>query len=380
MSDVFPPRVRLTALATVVILVLGLMTASFRLGTQSAGITLPEDFEVLSELYSRIQLEAVEAPGDRVLLEGAMRGMVESIGDPHAVYYDPEAFSSFEELLDGTFSGVGLMLEESPSGLTIVRVLPGTPAEAAGVRVGERIVSVNGEDTRELPVSVVVGMVTGPEGTPVRLGLESDEGVREVEMLRARIDLPNVEAEMLDPRTGYVQLIQFSEGSATKVRAAIDELIAQGAEGLVFDLRGNPGGLLREAVRVASLFIDEGPIVSVEEREGEREVFEATGEAVTDLPLVVLVDEGSASASEIVAGALQDHGRAQLVGEKTFGKATVQAVRMLSDGSGVKFTTARYYTPSGRSVADLVPDREVIGEEAQLAAAREVLTAVLAGR
>jgi carboxyl-terminal processing protease len=308
--------------------------------------------------------------------------MLGTLADPYATYYDADAFASFSSELEGRFSGVGLRLEESPEGLQVVTVFEGTPAGSAGIEVGERIVSVDGRDVRGLPIETVVKLVQGLEGSHVTLGLEAGSaGPRSLTLTRARIDVPNIEARLLPDGVGYVQLVQFSDDAAERVREVVRRLLAEGATGVVFDLRRNPGGYLDEAVDVTGVFVEDGPIVSVEERGRPKQTLSAVGTAATDLPLVVLVDQGSASASEIVAGAIQDLDRGTVVGEKTFGKGTVQTVRRLADGSGVKFTTARYFTPSGDSIegVGVVPDEQVSGDDAQLEAARRALAAMVAG-
>lgn len=383
-------RNRVLAIACAVVLLAGMLTVAYQFGAASesggsgagAPTGLPGDFSALADLYERITTEAVDPPSHEVLLEGAIEGMLDQLDDPYAAYYDASEFMAFSELLDGTFSGVGVMVEETPEGVTIVNVLEGTPAEQAGLEEGERIVSVDGEDVREAPLQAVVQKVQGEEGTTVVLGLEGgSQGPREVPVTRAQIDRPVVDVEQLDGGAVHIRLLQFTEGAGERLRTLVSEHLQQGGTGIVLDLRGNPGGLLREAVSVASVFIEDGPIVSVEERGRERQSFEATGEAFADVPLVVLVDATSASASEIVAGAVQDLNRGVVVGAPTFGKGTVQTVRPLRDGSGVKFTTAEYFTSSGDSIegTGIAPDRVVTDEDEQLAAAQEALRGQLVG-
>jgi carboxyl-terminal processing protease len=372
---------RLTAVAVSVVLVTGLVTVAYALGARVApppavGAELPAGFEVLGEVYDRIQAGAVEVPDDRELLEGAVDGMLGTLDDPYAVFYDPAIFADVREsLIEGRFTGVGLVLEETPEGLVVLSILPGTPAEHAGVEQGERLVSVDGRDGRGLPIEAVVERVRGEEGTSVVLGFEGGQaGPRELEMVRAEIDLPLVQTRMLEDGAGYARLVQFAGGAARQLRIELESLVAQGAHGIVLDLRGNPGGLLREAVDVASLFIDDGVIVYAKERVGQREPLHARGEA-TDVPLVVLVDQGSASATEIVAAALQHYDRGVLVGTRTFGKGTVQTISRLSDGSGLKLTTAQYFTAANEGIegTGVVPDQLVTDTEGQLATAQEIL-------
>jgi carboxyl-terminal processing protease len=350
-------------------------------GPATTAADTPPDLDVLTELYRHITEDAVDPPDGDVLVEGAIDGMLEALDDPYATYFDADAYRRFSQQLDGTFSGVGLMLEDTPDGPVVVSVLPDTPAEAAGIESGERIVSVDGEDVTDLPLETIVGLVTGEAGTTVTVGFDDgSEGARELELTRAEIDLPLVEAELLDDGIAHVQLFGFSQGAADKTEAALDGLLAQGAEGVVLDLRRNPGGLLTQAVDVASLFLADELVVTVREAGGEERDMHATGAGDTDLPLVVLVDGGTASASEIVAAALQEGGRAEVVGEPTFGKGTVQTVRDLGGDAGVKFTTAEYFTPSGDSIegTGVQPDRAVAEDDDPLVAATDVLRDLLA--
>lgn len=385
-------RNRVLAIACIAVLAAGMLTIAYQLGLQSAstGVDttadgtsgLPPDLSPIGDVYERVTTEAVDPPSHEELLQGAIEGMLEELEDDYAVYYDAAEFTTFSELLDGTFSGVGVMVEETPEGVTIVNVLSDTPAETAGLEVGERIVAVDGEDVREDPLQAVVQRVQGEEGTTVRLGLEGGpSGPREVEVVRAQLDRPVLDVERLDGGVVHAQLLQFTEQAGERLREELEEELADGASGVVLDLRGNPGGLLREAVDVASIFIESGTIVSVQERGQERQSYPATGDALSDVPLVVLVDGSSASASEIVAGAVQDLERGRVVGTSTFGKGTVQTVRPLGDGSGLKFTTAEYFTSSGDSIegVGIAPDRVVADAEAQLAAAQEELHAQLVG-
>jgi carboxyl-terminal processing protease len=384
------PLTALTASACALVLFCSSLVVAYSLGAASdsppptalaPATTRATAPAIVGELLERIRTEAVDAPPEEVLVEAALEGMLETLDDPYALYYDATEFARFNQNLDGSFSGVGLLLEELPDGPTVVRALPDTPAQRAGIETGERIVSVDGEDVRDLPLAAIVDLVTGEEGTDVTLGLEGGpQGPREVELTRETIEAPTVESELLDDGAGIAHLITFSQNAAEELRDTIDGLLASGAEGIILDLRGNPGGLLNEAVDVASIFVDGELVVSVRESSGNERELRAGGDGLTDVPLVVLVDGGSASASEIVAGALQDLDRAEVVGETTFGKGTVQTVRPLSDGGGVKFTTAEYLTPSGDSIegVGVVPDTVAADADEQVAAAQEALRRSLA--
>ena len=341
----------------------------------------PAELDPLTELYNELTAEAVNEPDSEALVEAAMEAMLEELDDPYARYYDAADYAAFSEELDGTYSGVGMELQETGEGLFVVTVFPGTPAEAAGVEAGDQVIGVDGEDVRDEPIEAVVREVRGEEGTDVELEVERDGETLELSITRASIDIPRLDAEMLDDGLGYVRLFQFTGGAGDELLEAVGELVDEGAEGIVLDLRGNPGGLLSEAVRVASAFLSDEVVVRVVERAGEEEALESAGEAFDEIPLVVLVNEGTASASEIVAAAVQAAGRGEVIGEPTFGKGTVQTIKSLPGERGVKFTTAEYLTPAGDSIEDVgvKPDREVAGEEEQLQAAQEFLRSHLAG-
>lgn len=371
-----------------VVLVSGLVLVSYQAGLRQRDPTadLPPEFATLADLYDRLRREAVRVPDDADLAQGAVEGMLDALGDPHAAYYDAEHFAAFNQMLEGAVFGVGIQIEDGDEGIIVVKVLESTPAADAGVVAGERIVSVDGQDVQALPTEHVVALITGEPGTPVTIGFEGGPtGPRELRMTRAEIQLPYVESR-LEGGLGYIEVAQFSDRVGARVRQAAADLTARGARGIVLDLRSNPGGLLREAIDVASVFIEDGVIVTVRSRsDGDargdtEEVYEAEGDALDELPLVVLVDGWSASASEIVAGAIQDLNRGEVVGQQTYGKGTVQTVQILDEGGGVKFTTAEYLTPSGDSIegVGVVPDREVADPDAQLATARETLLQLLA--
>ena len=364
------------------VLLAGIVTASYRLGVRDSG--LPAEFDVLAQIYARVHAEAVKEPDDAALAEGAAVGMLAGLDDPYASYFDAEGFGRFSELLEGSFTGVGLLLEEAPGGvLQVVKVIEGGPAEAAQVEVGERIVSVDGQPMANLPAEEVVRRVRGPEGTAVRVGFEGgSKGPRELQLTRARVELPVIEHRLLPDGVGVIELMEFPEDAGERVRAAVQDLVGQGARGIVLDLRGNPGGLLTEAVSVASVFVEDGPIVQVKERDQPLRAYEAEGKAYGQIPLVVLIDKGTASASEIVAQAVKTHARGRVVGVTSFGKGTVQVVRPLEGGAGVKFTIAEYLGPKGEAIEGkgVAPDvaAEGTAEEQLAAARREALAAAAA--
>ena len=314
----------------------------------------------VDEVRRLLEREALTPSTDESMTAGSVRGLLESLDDPYAAYLDEKHFEYFNEQAGGEFFGVGINIAEREGVVYVVSVIEGTPAEAAGLQAEDEIVSIDGESRDRWDIDEVVTRVRGPEGTEVELGVrrvDEDELVV-FSIVRAQIDIPNVMSRMLDDEVGYLRLLTFNQKSAEDLTEEIAELEAEGATSFVLDLRDNPGGLLNAAVEVASLFIEDGVVVRVEERDRPQTEQRASAGTVTDKSLVLLVNGNSASASEVLAGALQDYGRAKLVGEQTFGKGSVQTVEQLSWGGGVKFTIAHYLTPQGRAIdgVGLTPD------------------------
>jgi carboxyl-terminal processing protease len=325
------------------------------------------DLDRLARVLSLVEQHYVEPVGTGELVDHALRGMVSSL-DPHSRWLDDQEYRSFLQDNAGQYEGIGVEVREHADGVVVVRVLPGGPAARDGLTAGDRITAVNGASIAGSSLSDVSGLLRGERGSAVTLSVlrgRADERVT-VETVRDRIDVEVVEAGPVDGDIAYVRLSGFPEGAADEVRAAARRLLDAGhGAGLILDLRDNPGGLLDEAVALADLFLEDGTIVTVRGRVEGEEVHAATrGGLRADLPVVVLVDGGSASASEVVAGALQDTGRAVLVGTRTFGKGTVQTVMSTRHGGALKLTIARYYTPSGAPVTTdrgRSPDRLVEG-------------------
>ena len=286
----------------------------------------------------------------------AIRGMLASLKDPYTRFLDPKEFKEMQIDTSGELLGVGiqLSLDKETKELTVVSPIEGTPASKAGVQPKDVIVTIDGKSTTGMSTADAVKLIRGPEGSKVVLGLRRKGQILNVPLVRARIEISSVETALNTApdgnKVGYIRLKQFNANASREMRKAIRELESQGAQGYVLDLRSNPGGLLEASVDIARQWLNEGTIVSTRTREGIRDVRRATGSAITDKPMVVLVNEGSASASEILSGALQDNDRAQLVGMKTFGKGLVQSVRGLADGSGMTVTIAKYLTPNGRDI------------------------------
>ncbi len=323
-------------------------------------------FEPLPQIYQIIRSNFYRASEitDEQLLQGAIRGMIEALGDPYSVYFSPEEYQKWQESLAGEYSGVGMEITIRNKRVTVVTPLPGTPAEAAGIQPGDVILAVDGESTEGWTVEQASSRIRGPEGTPVTLTILSKDGtVREITLIRQRIIVESVRyAYKAEERVGYIRLLRFDADTPGLVGRALYSFPLPELAGLVLDLRNNSGGLLYSAVEVASYFIDRGVIVYTKGPAVGDRTYSSRGNSIPNLPLAVLVNEGTASASEIVAGALQDHGVGVLIGRKTFGKGLVQEIVMrLPDGGAIKLTTAEYFTPNGRAVQDvgLTPDIEV---------------------
>jgi len=317
-----------------------------------------EDEAVHAELEEAIEDDFYKDVDEDELQDGALRGMIQALDDRFSTYLTPEQARLFRESVSGQFEGVGLSVEQHRRGLMVARVFEGSPAERAGIRKGDVVTEVNGRSIAGEPTQVATAKIKGEAGTKVSLTvLTPGRGRRRtIELERARIEIPAVEAD-IRTRGGHdlahIRLLEFTEGTHGELRDTIDQMRRQDADGILLDLRGNGGGLLSEAVLVSSIFIEKGRIVSTKGRTKPERVFEAEGEAIDgDIPVVVLVDKGSASASEIVTGALRDRGRGTVVGERTFGKGVFQELEDLSNGGVVELVVGSYYLPNGENISD----------------------------
>jgi carboxyl-terminal processing protease len=286
----------------------------------------------------------------------AIRGMLASLDDPYTRFLDPREFKEMQIDTSGELSGVGiqLSLDKDTKELVVVSPIEGSPASRAGVQPKDVIVSIDGKSTKGMSTEDAVKLIRGQAGTSVKLELRRSGKLVDTALVRERIELHAVDSRV-NPgpngtRIGYIRLKQFNANAAKDMAAALKDLEGKDVQGYVLDLRSNPGGLLMASIAIARQWLDEGVIVSTKTRDGIQDIKRANGRALTRRPLVVLVNEGSASASEILSGALQDNHRAVVVGEKTFGKGLVQSVRSLSDGSGMTVTIAKYLTPNGRDI------------------------------
>ena len=336
------------------------------LATPTQKLTREDLFKPFWEAWDIIHENYVDQPVDDVaLMRGAIKGMLEALGDKHTSYMDPDQYRQANIPLEQEYEGIGAWVDTTGKYLTIITPMPGSPAEKAGLKPSDAIVAIDGEDMTGIDPSLALRRVLGPANTQVTLTINR-EGLTEtfdVTITRAKITIPSVSGKMLDNHIAYVQLFQFAENTDSELRKTLTELFKQEPAGLILDLRNNGGGYLQTAVEVASEFIDKGTLLIEVYGDGTRDVYEAKKNGMaTNIPLVVLVNEGTASASEILAGAIQDYGRAALVGVTTYGKGSVQKwIPLSGDEGAVRVTVARWLTPKERQINEigLSPDYEV---------------------
>jgi len=323
---------------------------------------LPPEFHSISQAWDLLQKNYVDKTKlDPIkMAQGAIRGMVAAVDDPYTEYFSPQSFESTLIDMTGQYHGIGAYIGKKDNQIIIISAMPGSPAEEAGLKSGDMILKIDGQSTDQLNTTEASQKIRGPAGSDVVLMVyrNGDKEPFEKKITRREIKLDSVKFEMRG-QLAYIRIQQFILPTTSDFKKALTEADRQGAKGLILDLRDNPGGLLSEAVDVASQFLIRGIAVKTVDKNGLETVQKVKpGGIAKDLPLIVLVNKGSASASEIVAGALQDNGRAKLAGEKTFGKASVQNFVRLDDGSAIKMTTAHYYTPNGTLISGtgLTPD------------------------
>ncbi|MEK6601144.1 MAG: S41 family peptidase [Candidatus Binatota bacterium] len=322
-----------------------------------------ESLETFTNILAIVRKNYVDEVNTKEMITGAINGMLNSM-DPHSAYLTPELYKELQMDTQGRFGGLGIEITVRNGILTVVSPIEDTPAFKAGVKAGDQILKIEDEFTKDMTIMQAVKKMRGPKGSKINLSIKR-EGASDLlnfSIVRDTIRVQSVRSRLLEEGYAYIRLAQFQERSDRDLQRALEKLSSEkgGIKGLVLDLRNNPGGLLTQAVRVADLFLDSGLIVYTEGRsDNQKQKYFARKEGSwTDIPMVALVNGGSASASEIVAGALQDHKRAVILGTKTFGKGSVQTILPLDDNSALRLTTARYYTPKGRSIqaTGIVPD------------------------
>lgn len=322
-----------------------------------------EELKVFSDVLDIVERDFVDPVDPKTLIRGAIKGMISSL-DPHSAFLLPESFDDLQMETEGEFSGIGIVVTMQDNVITVISPVEGSPAYKEGVKAGDKIIKVDGEETRAMMLWEAVNKMRGKKGTSVVITVVR-KGVPDpidFNIVRDVIPLESVRSFLLKPGYGYVRITNFRKSTADDMKDALKKLESSDTplKGVIVDLRDNPGGLLDQAIDVADIFLDEGAIVSIKgRRAAHSKVYDATpGNEKHTQPMVLLINEGSASASEIVAGALQDHGRALVLGTTSFGKGSVQTVEQLRDGSGLKLTIARYYTPNGHAIQarGIIPD------------------------
>jgi carboxyl-terminal processing protease len=359
---------RKTWVGLTIVLLIALFTAGVMVGkglrdALSAESETYGDLKTFAEVLALVQKNYVEETNSKDLVYGAIRGMLNTL-DPHSAFMSPEMYKEMQVDTKGEFGGLGIQIGIKDNRLTVIAPIEGTPADRAGILAGDVIIKVDEESTKEMSLMDAVEKMRGPKGSKVKLTVQR-EGLEEpqvFELTRDIIKIESVKSKMLDDHIGYIRLSQFQEMTAKDLASALKKLKEEKMQSIILDLRNNPGGLLSSAVETTEQFIPPGRVVvSIRGRDPKKQTDEyrsSDRNPYDTYPMIVLVNEGSASASEIVSGALQDWGRAIVLGTQTFGKGSVQTILQLSDGSGLRLTTAKYYTPKGRSIQNvgITPD------------------------
>ncbi len=371
----------------IILLALALLSAGFSLGVSSS-TSRPEDvshslvgailglqprphnanFSLLEDVWSTVHKTYVNQNiDDQALLQGAVSGMVQGLGDPYSVYFSPSETQSFQQEVEGIFQGIGTEIGYKDKLVTIIAPLPNSPAAKAGLQSGDVILAVDGQETATMSLDDTVKKIRGPKGSQVELIYRRPPSTdtQTVRITRADIKVDPVQTKILTVGTstiGYIKMTSFTKDTGSRVQAAVQSFLTKPVTGLILDMRDNPGGYLDQSIVVASAFLDHGTVVSEVGRDGKKRDEQVSGHPLWPTqPLVILVNGGTASAAEIVAGALQDNHRAKVIGVQTFGKGSVQDYQQLDDGSSLKITVAKWFTPSGRSISDhgITPDQKV---------------------
>lgn len=312
------------------------------------------DFELFWDVWKTIKADYVEKNiSDKDLFYGALQGMTSSLNDPYSVFFKPEISKEFNDELSGEFEGIGAEVGMKNNRLTIISPLPNSPAEKAGLKAGDKVYAINSVDTAEMYLDEAVNKIRGKKGTEVVLTISRDglKETKDIKVIRDTIKFDSVTWKIRDDNIGYIKVSHFNTDTAAKFTEAVDDMVKANPKGIILDLRGNPGGFLDAAVKMSSAWVEDGVVVTEKYSEENKRDHNAIGRAyLNGFKTVVLINKGSASGSEIVAGALKDCGYAVLVGEKTFGKGSVQSLEEFSDGSSLKLTVAKWLTPNGHCI------------------------------
>lgn len=371
-------RKRFIAALITIFLVFGIYSFVSSAAQKNKNDDLYRQVELFSDTLAIIQSEYADEVAPKDLIYGALKGMLSSL-DPHSQFLDPDAYNELKVDTEGKFGGLGIEITVKDGLLTIVTPIEDTPAWKAGLKTNDRIVKINNEITRDMTLTDAVKKLRGKPGEPVNITIlrESEKKILEFKIVRDIIKITNIkEARILEDGIGYIRMVEFRENTSKDISTALERLQKEGMTGFVLDLRNNPGGLLDVAVKVTEKFLDKDKlIVYTKGRRANQnmEFFSHEPHPIVDLPMVVLINEGSASGSEIMAGALQDHKRAIILGTKSFGKGSVQTVIPLIDGSALRLTTSKYFTPLGREIhgKGIIPDIVVEEGRIELAAATQ---------
>lgn len=347
-------------------------SAGYALGVRNAAVAADprdEGLRMLRALSDELQRQYIRRDLDwRKLYDGAARGMLEALQDPYTAFFDAQGFRRFQEDFRGYFFGIGIFIEKKDKQLLVVSPIENTPAWRAGLRAGDRITHIDGVPTADMPIEEAVARIRGPRGTQVRLRIQRGERAFEVTITRDRIEITSVQGEesltererslLRASNLSYIRILAFNQDTSERFARQMQRVQQAGTAGLILDLRNNPGGLVEQCTRVADFFIPAGPILYEVDRDGRTKTIQATPREKYRKPVAVLVNEGTASCSEILAGALQDAGGAILVGQRTFGKGVITSVVSLPGGRGATITTAKYLTPKRRDIhgKGIVPD------------------------
>jgi carboxyl-terminal processing protease len=356
------PRRALKVVAAAAIVAASYVAGAASMWLAHAREPTPSRQSVVDEAEARIAADAAHPVSHEQLERAAVQGMLAALDDQWSAYYAPADYTRFEQVLAGSYTGVGVWIHRGSDGtLRVLSIEPVSPAAKAGLRRGDSLVAVGGRPTRGRSVADVVSALRGDAGSKVTIIVARGAQQLTVHLRRASVNTDDVSASLVTPTVERLRVSAFTRGVGRWVRARVADAESRHLRGVVLDLRGDPGGLLDEAVETSSAFLADGPVVTYEQRGHAKQVLNALGGGNVGIPLVVLVDGGTASAAEIVAGALQDRGRAVIIGSRTFGKGSVQAPSQLSDGSALELTVGHYLTPSGRSLdgVGIVPDLEM---------------------